>query len=154
MTRSASARGSPETCSQTAASAGRTAAGGRLVQIVAIRRKGRRGRPARTDGGYVIRAVAETAAKPSADADPAAALPPRPGHRGGAARAGGRLLDRALDLRQALLRTDAALDRLAGETPVRRVGVLGVYGPDGAAAMRAAADEIRRSSHKVEFALG
>jgi hypothetical protein len=125
-----------------------------LVQIVAIRRKGRRGRPARTGAGYVIRAVAETAAKPSADADPSAALPPSPGHRGGAARARGRILDGALDLRQALLRTNAALDQLAAKTPVRRVAVLGVYGPDGAAAMRAAADELRRSRHTVEFALG
>jgi hypothetical protein len=41
-----------------------------------------------------------------------------------------------------------------GDAPLRRVAVLGVYGPDGAAAMRAAVGEIRRSRHTVEFALG
>jgi hypothetical protein len=98
--------------------------------------------------------VPETAAKPPADADPLAALPPRPGHRRATARAGARLLDQALDLRQALLREGAALDRLAAVAPVRRIAVLGVYGPDAAAAFRAEAGEIRRSRHQVEFALG
>ena len=96
--------------------------------------------------------MTETAADPD-PVEPSQALPPRPGHRSTAARAGGRLLDHALDLRQALLRTGPVLDRVSAQVPARRVAVLGAYGSTGAAAMVAAAGEIRRSRHTVEFAL-
>jgi hypothetical protein len=83
-----------------------------------------------------------------------AALPPRSGYRGRAARAGGRLLDRALDARQALRRDGSRLDRLAAGGPPRQIALIAVYAPGGAGTLAGALAELRRTRHSLEVALG
>jgi hypothetical protein len=82
------------------------------------------------------------------------ALPPRSGYRRRTARLGGRVLDAALDTRQALLRTAARIDGIEAELPRRRVALLGVYGAGGAATMSAAVERALACRHEVVVALG
>ena len=82
------------------------------------------------------------------------ALPPRSGYRRRIIRAGGRIVDALLDGRQAALRVGGRLDRAAAVAARRRIGVYGIYGEGGAAAMTAAVAELRRSRHQVSVTLG
>jgi hypothetical protein len=86
--------------------------------------------------------------------DPASALPPRSAYRRRSQRALGRLVDLELDLRQLALGTGRLLDRVADEGPQRRVVGLGIYGPDGAEAMLAAVERLRRTRHQLSVSLG
>jgi hypothetical protein len=86
--------------------------------------------------------------------DPLSALPPRSGYRRRSERVVGHVVDFALDLRQQALGIGRTLDRAAEESPVRRVVVLGVYGPSGAATMAAAIGRLRRTRHELRVAVG
>ena len=81
-------------------------------------------------------------------------LPPRSGYRRRTARLAGRVLDAALDCRQALLRTGARIDELEARLPRLRVALLGVYGPAGTTTMAAAVKRAVASRHEVVVALG
>lgn len=82
------------------------------------------------------------------------ALPPRSGYRRRTARVAGRLLDAALDCRQALRRSARRIDDAEAALPRRRVALLGVYGPAGAATLAAAVGHATRSRHDVRATLG
>ncbi len=86
--------------------------------------------------------------------DPLSALPPRSGYRRRSRRALGAAADLALDVRQLALGTGRVIDRAAAEGPRRRVVVLGIYGPQGSAAMAAAVAVLRDTRHELVVALG
>ncbi len=64
-----------------------------------------------------------------------------------------RATDAALDLRRRLRGWDRRLDALAARTPPRDVLVLSAYRPESQR-IEAATAELRRSTHRVSFALG
>jgi hypothetical protein len=90
----------------------------------------------------------------SPSAPPGEAFPPRSAVRQPSERITGAISDLALDVRQFAFGTGRVLDREAESGPVRRVLVLGVYLPDGAAHMATAVNRLRASRHRVTFALG
>jgi hypothetical protein len=65
-----------------------------------------------------------------------------------------RMRDLADDAAAWLTLAPLRVRRAASRLPVRRVLVLGVYAPDGAAVMARADAELRRSRHEVRLALG
>ncbi len=83
-----------------------------------------------------------------------AALPPGHGYRRRRERVVGRVVDLALDARQAAMGLGRELDTTARELPVRDVLVLGVYGPEQQGAIAAAVRRLRSSRHRVRISLG
>ena len=69
-------------------------------------------------------------------------------------RARGRLRDLADNFAGWLTLAPLRVRRAARKLPPRRVLVLGIYAPDGVAAMARAVDELRDERHDVRFALG